>query len=213
MVSDRSAKIYGIVLASGFSRRMGRQKLLLHWNNAPLLGHVLETASQSLLSGVIAVLPENDSKRLNVALRFRCDVVKNINPEQGLGSSLAAGIRSISDEADAAVVLLGDQPQIKQEDINSAVLFFNSRFNSEDTSAKVIMQTRYADGRKGHPTLFSKPFFDDLSQLNGDIGARWIIKANGPFVACINSDSPYPPDIDTPADYRQLLNECNGKKV
>lgn len=53
--SNGSLEVYGIVPASGLSRRMGRQKLLLSWQNKSLLEHVLRTANNSFLKGILTV--------------------------------------------------------------------------------------------------------------------------------------------------------------
>jgi molybdenum cofactor cytidylyltransferase len=206
MDSIGSFEVYGIVPASGFSRRMGRQKLLLSWQNKPLLEHVLRTANNSYLNGVLTVIPADDEERKKLALQTNSEVIINTNPEKGIGFSLAMGMRHIPKTADAVMIFLGDQPELKQDDIQSVLNRFNQLYSETNNHSKIIVQTQYIDGKIGHPILFSKPFFSELSLLDGDQGGYHIIHSNIQYVTRVNSIYRYPPDIDTIKDYECLLN-------
>jgi molybdenum cofactor cytidylyltransferase len=206
MNSDGSLEVYGIVPASGFSRRMGRQKLLLSWQNKPLLEHVLRTANNSSLNGVLIVIPAEDDERRRIALQGNSAVINNTFPEKGIGFSLALGMRHIPETADAVMILLGDQPEIKQDDIQRVLDYFNDDYSKTINHSKLIVQTQYVDGIIGHPILFSKSFFSDFSHLDGDRGGNQIIHSNFQYVTRVNSIHRYPQDIDTIDDYECLLN-------
>ncbi|MED3564461.1 nucleotidyltransferase family protein [Bacillus xiapuensis] len=198
-------EVYGIVPASGFSRRMGKQKLLLPWQNKALLEHVLEAANRTTLEKIIAVIPAEDADRRRIVLKANADVVYNTRPGNGIGHSLALGMKHIPKTADAVMILLGDQPELKGEDIERVLEYFSANYLGKDPPAKIIVQTQYADGKIGHPILFSKAFFSKLALLNGDSGGNRIIQSNFPHVVHVNSVHPYPPDIDTLFDYEDLL--------
>lgn len=205
MNSSRSLEVYGIVPASGFSRRMKRQKLLLPWRNKAILEHVLETANHSSLNRIFTVIPDEDEDRKRIALKARVDIVTNTIPEKGIGYSLALGMSQIPETADAVMILLGDQPELKVEDIQRVLGCFTEKYSGNDHPSKIIVQTQYADGKTGHPILFSKPFFPGLTRLDGDRGGNQIIHSNLEYAALINSKHRYPPDIDTVEDYESLL--------
>jgi molybdenum cofactor cytidylyltransferase len=198
-------EVYGIIPASGFSKRMGSQKLLLPWRNKTLLEHVLETANLSALNGVFTVIPAEDVERKRIALNAGAHVVSNREPGKGIGHSLALGMSQIPDTADAVMILLGDQPELQPEDIESVLCFFTRKYSDNNPSSKVIIQTRYADSKIGHPILFSKEFFPALVRLEGDRGGNKIIKTNVQYVNHVDSPYPYPPDIDTKCEYECLL--------
>ena len=194
-------EVYGIIPASGFSRRMGSQKLLLHWRNKALLEHVLETANQSALTGVFTVVPSEDIERKRIAGHTGSHIVLNPKPELGIGFSIALGLSRIPDSADAVMILLGDQPELQLEDVERVL----SCFAKNGQSSKVIIQTRYADRKSGHPILFSKEFFPELSRLEGDRGGKQMIQTHLPYVIYADSQNLYPPDIDTKSEYERLL--------
>ena len=77
----------------------------------------------------------------------------------------------------------------------------------ENTFPKTIIQTKYHNGRIGHPILFSYHFFDELKSLNGDVGGKEVIRENSQFLFQCWSANEYPEDIDTPNDYKRLLQQ------
>jgi molybdenum cofactor cytidylyltransferase len=205
MKSNASAEVYGIVPASGFSRRMGKQKLLLSWQNVPLLEHVLKTAQNSSLRGVLSIIPTGDEERSKINWQCNCHTVYNDNPERGIGYSLALGIRQIPRTADAVIILLGDQPELKRDDIERVLFRFQQHYIENQGHSKIIIQTQYIDKKVGHPILFSKHFFSDISQLEGDRGGNKIITSNLQYVSLVESINSYPDDIDTIEDFTRLL--------
>lgn len=201
--------IYGIVLASGLSKRMGRQKLLLPWRGRPLLEHVLLAAVNTPLKKVLAVVPAEDEERQRAAARFPCQLVYNPYPAKGMGYSLALAIRALPPAAEAAVICLADQPELAGSDIEAVCRIFDrhrSSLGQEET--KTIIQTKYRGGRMGHPILFSRCYFDQLTSLTGDHGGRFLLKKNASHLALHQSENPYPEDIDTADDYRRFLEWC-----
>jgi molybdenum cofactor cytidylyltransferase len=205
MKSSASAEVYGIVPASGFSRRMGKQKLLLSWQDVPLLEHVLITARNSSLRGVLTIIPAGDEERSKISGQCNCHTVYNDNPERGIGYSLALGIKHIPRTADAVIILLGDQPELKQDDIERVIIRFQQHYIENHGHSKIIIQTQYTDNKVGHPILFSKHFFSDISQLDGDRGGNKIITSNLQYVSLVESINSYPDDIDTMEDFTRLL--------
>lgn len=210
-----SPNIYGIILASGFSRRMGEQKLLLGLNNNTLLGVVLEKVELSKLKGIHTIVPKYDNKRIKVAKKYNNRLVLNTQPEFGMGYSLALGIKSLPGNVDAVIVMLADQPEIKIDDINRVYdCFANQHYLSNNPEvSKVIIQTNYEGRWKSHPILFSRHFYEELSRLNGDHGGRNVIKNNPIFLNTVNSSNQFPDDIDTPEDYYRLCSRYNQSKL
>ena len=111
------------------------------------------------------------------------------NPDYAAGqsTSLRAGIAALGQNADAVVVLLGDQPFV--------------------TAAAAIVAPTYA-GQRGNPVLFAQAIFPELLAVQGDQGARAVLAADRARVHLVAFDDPRPlADIDTPEDYERLLSK------
>ena len=204
-MKTKPLEVYGIIPASGFSKRMGSQKLLLPWRNKALLEHVLETANLSALNGVFAIIPVEDEERKRIAMNAGSQIVLNTEPKLGIGHSLALGMSQIPATADGVMILLGDQPELQLEDIERVLRGFVKVYSGNRQASKLIIQTRYIDSKIGHPILFSKKFFPDLARLEGDRGGNKIVQNNDRYVYYVDSQYPYPPDIDTKSEYERLL--------
>lgn len=204
---DPNKGVYGIILASGESRRMGKPKLLLPWGSIPILEHILTKLKDVPFSGTAIVIPENSHDLQHLIAPYSYHVILNRNPSLGMGHSLSLAVASLPDSAEAAVFLLGDQPKIQEEDIRKVITVFNQIKMKQGDCPKVIIQTKYRNNQEGHPILFSRHFFKELSALNGDKGGREIIRKNDGFLLHCFTENEYPKDIDTPSDYMQLLRE------
>jgi molybdenum cofactor cytidylyltransferase len=94
------------------------------------------------------------------------------------------------------MIILGDQPGIGPEIINEVARYWReSDYN--------IVLSSYR-GRRGHPMVFAKTFFDKLSNLHGDKAAWKLVDANPVPVGEIEFDLPFPEDIDTRGDFERL---------
>ena len=199
--------IYGIVLASGQSIRMGKSKLLLCWNGASLIEHVLNNTSMVPFEEVKVVIPDQDESLNKIVNQHSCSSIYNRSPHKGLGHSLSLAFQSLPLSSEAAIVILGDQPTISSEDIWRVWLAFIRVRSKQAYCPKIIIQTKYREGRVGHPTLFSHHFFSELKSIAGDKGGKEIICRNSRFLFLCTSGNEYPHDIDTPSDYNLLVGE------
>jgi molybdenum cofactor cytidylyltransferase len=191
--------IAGIVLAAGQSSRLGRPKQLLPIHGEPLIRHTLRRVLASALDQVILVVGhEADDVRTAVAdLPVACA----FNPDAAAGqsTSVRAGLAALSPEAEAAVFILGDQPGVDPNVIDTLIASWR------ESGAPVVVP-RYED-RMGNPVLFDRRLFPELATLEGDSGARPVVRAyhdSGELHAVPVAGSA-PPDVDTEADYAALI--------
>lgn len=199
------AGVFGVILASGQSKRMGKPKLLLPWQGYPLIEHLLDKISLFPFEEVKVVIPDQNEQLEKVVTSYGCKPIYNVTPQQGMGHSLSLAFRSLPSSAEAALILLGDQPKINSNDIRKVGLAFNGMRSNQKSCPKIIIQMKYRDGRVGHPILFSHHFFDEFKLLKGDKGGRDIIRNNVHFLYQCTSENEYPEDIDTPYDYNRLI--------
>src|SRR5207249_11689293 len=104
-----SRMIAGIVLAAGFARRMGRQKLLLDLKGKPVVRWSVELVLPHVGDCVVVTGQDDSGLRgalAGLAVRF----VVNPRPQDGQGSSIAVGAAALKPWTAAALVALGDQP-------------------------------------------------------------------------------------------------------
>ena len=187
--------IAGLLLAAGGARRFGTQKLVATLDGAPLVRHAASHLANDVDALVIVVGASSDALRAAL-VGIPAVLVDNQDWQQGLATSIRLGISALPPDADCVVIALGDEPRVERDVIRRVVAVWRS------TGAPIVAP-RY-QGRRGHPVLFSRLMFGDLSALHGDTGARTIIGAHASDVAYVDMDAMGPSDIDTPADLERL---------
>lgn len=188
-------KIVGAILAAGTSSRMGRNKLLLPFREHTVIEEVLGQILESDLDAVI-VITGFEREYVEQLIRENHDdrvkIIYNENFELGRAESIKCAVRSISDQTDAVLFMVGDKPTVRAELINRAIAEFKGK--SPD-----ILYVKTPAGR-GHPIVFSRRLFEELLKLDGDmIGEEMIAKYKGGVVEL--PDGAVQADIDTIDDY------------
>src|SRR5258708_4969636 len=115
-------EVWGIILASGLSTRMGTPKMLLPYQEKTLVGHVIETSLHSVLDGVVVVInPKVEGLLDAVSVPGIKQVLKNHDSHLGMSTSIKAGLNALPQQVEAIVILLGDQPEMDEGTINRIV--------------------------------------------------------------------------------------------
>jgi molybdenum cofactor cytidylyltransferase len=188
--------IAAIVLAAGLARRMGRPKLLLDLQGAPVLRRTVERVLAAGLDETVVVTgPEAAPLRAALAgLPVRWAV--NPAPAAGQAGSIVAGVVALGPRVEAAVLALGDQPTVDPAVIRALVAAWR------EGGASVVAPA-YRDGQ-GPPVLFARAVFPELRALTGDAGARAVVARDRARRRLVPVDGPMPPDLDTEEDYARL---------
>jgi molybdenum cofactor cytidylyltransferase len=165
-VSAPAERVAAVVLAAGQGLRFGGQKLLAPLGDRPLLQHALDAANASSLSPIVVVLGA-DADAIAAGVRSgRALLVRNLDHATGQASSLRVGLRSL-DASDAAVIVLGDQPNVTAALLDALV----AAQRSSGAPAVVCVQ----DGRRSPPTLLHRDLWEEVDKLRGDAGARDVL--------------------------------------
>jgi nicotine blue oxidoreductase len=191
--------VAGLLLAAGGGRRLGgRPKALLPHRGRPLVEFAVRVLRAGGCGPVHVVLGAAADRVRKEADLSGCVLVDNPAWEEGMGSSLRAGLESVTaTAADAALVLLVDQPGIGAD----AVARLRGAYRSPDSLAAAAYE-----GRRGHPVLFGAHHWQGIAaSAVGDQGARVYLKAHKSAVTLIEcGDIAEAYDIDTPEDLTHL---------
>lgn len=187
--------IAAIVLAAGFARRMGRQKLLLDFKGKPVVRWSVEAVLPHVGDCVVVTGQDDAAVRaalFGLAVRFAV----NPRPQDGQASSIAVGVAALKPWTAGAAIVLGDQPRTPG-DVLPTLLAAQAR------SRKSIAVPSYR-GTRGTPVVFSSEIFPELLALRGDEGARTVVTAHPERVEAVAFDVAMPADVDTPEDFARL---------
>ena len=189
--------VVALVLAAGASSRFGSNKLLASRDGRPVLEHVLDAVAAGGLTDAVVVLgAEAAAVERGIAWRGERRVV-NDRPEDGLSSSLRVGLDAAVEmrDADAVLVVLGDQPRLRP-DVIGAVL---TLAGSPSAAHAQFVRPRYADDPAPNPVLVRRSAWALAAGLDGDRGLGPLL-ANRPELVVEVPVAGANPDIDTPAD-------------
>ncbi len=187
-------QITGVILAAGQSRRMGEDKLLKNLNGEPLLARIIREVTTSQLDEVITILSKQNLE-LKHELAAKTRVLINPNAHQGLGNSLAFAVQNLTPKTEAVMVILADLAMLESHHINTLIAAHNGG----------ITRACGPNGQSGHPVIFDRRYFEELSQLSGDEGAKSLIRRHATAIQDVRFESEAPNfDLDTPEDWARF---------
>ncbi|MBG6289392.1 nucleotidyltransferase family protein [Pseudomonas nitroreducens] len=181
--------VVALVLAAGQGSRFGADKRrAVLPDGRSLLAHSVERA-QAVFDDVRVVLRAGEQADA-FGLPAGCRVIHSPDAALGMGHSLAAGAASLLDsDAQAVAILLGDMPWIAPETLRAL---------ADAAGASTILFPLH-DGQRGHPVLFGRDFWPELTQLTGDEGARAVVQAHRDSCVVVEvKDAGVLRDVDTP---------------
>ena len=168
---ERGKRIAAVVLAAGRSTRMGAvNKMIAEIGGKPLIRIAVEQALASHAAPVIVVTGHQREKIEKALAGLAVRFVHNPEYAEGLGTSLKAGVAAVPAAADGAIICLGDMPQVDSALIDRLIGAF-------DPERRALIVVPSIEGRRGNPVVWSRRFFHDLMQIQGDFGARHLIGA------------------------------------
>lgn len=175
---------------------MGTPKQLLPWGNTTVLQRVMDSASASRLERVLLILGYRaDEIADRITLSSKTRILINRNFRDGMSSSVRCGIQNAPSDAEAFMLLLGDQPLVDAHTIDRLI-------DSYRMAGQGIVIPVYG-GRRGHPVIFDSRYRTELLSI-GDQGAREVVNRNAGDIFEIRMHSPnILADMDTPQDYEE----------
>lgn len=187
-----------LIVAAGNSSRLGEPKQLLKFKGKTLLRNVVEEAIK-VSQSVVVVMGSGHSQISKEIENLEVKIVENINWNEGMGSSIKIGITQLLNEfpeVQNIIISVCDQPFIEAS-------VFSDLIQMQKDSQKGIVASKYSD-TLGTPVLFTKKYFEELSKLSGQEGAKKMIQKFKNNIAEINFEKGAI-DIDTQTDYQKLM--------
>jgi len=203
----RVNKVCMVVLAAGKSSRLGRPKQLLSYGGMSLLQHAVQVALEAAIGPVLVVTGANTEKIEKELEGMNVDLAYNPHWEEGMGTSIRHGVEAVLSgypNTDGIMFMVCDQPYI------NASLLRHLLETQVETGRKIV--TSEYEGIRGTPALYHASLFEELKGLSGDKGARPVLARHETDIATVPFASGET-DIDTEADYENLLQALNKTKT
>lgn len=187
--------ISAIVLAAGQSTRMGQQKMLLPWGQTTVIGKIISTILEAGVHDIHVVTGASHDELEQILKKFKVNIIFNNDYRNGeMLTSIQVGLRTVGGEAEATLVVLGDQPQIEANIIQAIV----SRYLS---THHMIIVPSY-NMHRGHPWLFDKSYRKEIFDLVPPLTLRDFLNKHNEIIDYLKVDTPSViQDLDTHNDY------------
>lgn len=187
--------VHCVVLAAGLSRRFGASKLLVPVAGEALIRRVMRTVCDARV-GPTHLVVGHDGDRVRAAAGDLSDtVVDNPRYRDGLGTSIAAGVASLPREAEAVLIVLGDQPLVRADHLRLLAAAWAANPGH-------IAASGYS-GTAGPPVVFPRAAFAELETLDSDEGAKRLLDGERYPLRIIDAGD-QALDVDTRADLDAL---------
>lgn len=184
-------ELTGILLAAGFSRRFGRTKLLEPLPDGIPVCIAAARVLRKQVPNVVAVIRKDDDLLRAAFEEMSLQVIENPHADQGMGTSLAAGINATADSA-GWLIALADMPWIDPATIGML---------AERLQQGASMVAPVYQGHRGHPVGFAQHWRQQLRTLSGDRGAKGLIEQHANELILLDTQDPgVIKDVDFPED-------------
>jgi molybdenum cofactor cytidylyltransferase len=187
-------KVTAVILAAGQSRRMGQPKMLLPWDGTTVLGKVIETFIAAGV-GDLVVVTGGAREQVEAVVGESARVVFNAEYSSlEMLSSIQRGLGMIKPEAQAALICLGDQPQVEVGSVQAVLQEY------ESAGASLIVPSYQM--KRGHPWLVGRELWNEILEMKPPETPREFLNRHAKEIKYINVDtSDILADLDTPEDY------------
>jgi molybdenum cofactor cytidylyltransferase len=189
--------ISAVVLAAGQSTRMGQQKMLLPWGDSTVIGKVVATLLDGGVSDILVVAGALQERLEEELEGYQINYITNRNYLNGeMLTSVQVGIRGLGIETEAALLVLGDQPQIESRVVEAIIKCYQS------TQHQIIVPSY--EMKRGHPILIGRSLWNKLLELNTPNTLRDFVNSYHEMIDYLIVETPSVlQDLDTPNDYTQ----------
>jgi len=188
--------ISAVILAAGKSSRMGQPKMVLPWGHTTVIGKVITTLMNAGLNDLHVVTGDNQTILKKGLNGFPIEFVFNPDSADGeMISSVQIGLKSLLVKSEAALIVLGDQPQIETH----VVLAIMDSYLS--TRSEIVVPSYQM--HRGHPWLVDKSLWGEIFELKQTDTLQNILRHHQEKINYISVNTPsIIQDLDTPEEYK-----------
>lgn len=185
-----SAPVIVLLAAGGSTRMRGADKLMEDVSGMPMLRLMAERCVKA--GDTRVVLGPDQTARRAALTDLHLEIVEATDTD-GMAASIRAGVDGLKNCS--VMIALADMPEITAADLHLLLGLASQGLSP-------ILQAASADGHPGQPVVFAPKYLKQLAKLQGDTGAKSILKANARDVALIPlADARALTDLDTPEDW------------
>jgi molybdenum cofactor cytidylyltransferase len=186
--------ITAIILAAGESKRMGQPKMLMPWGASTVIETVVSTIQRAGISDIL-VVTGGAAQREEALLGKNVQTVFNKSSKTGeMLGSIQSGLTAKLHEASAALICLGDQPQVREGSVRQICAAF-----LESGSPLVVPSYQM---HRGHPWLIARSLWDEFLDMHPPQTPRDFLQHHADEIKYVEMETPtIIEDLDTPEDY------------
>lgn len=193
--SLRDGPVAGLLLAAGTSSRMGANKMLLTIDGEPMIRRAARRAAAGGLSPLIVVLGHEAERARAQLVGLDCRVVVHPGYEQGVTTSVHAGLRALPEEAAAVMVVLADMPHVTSEMVEEMIARYRA-----STAPLVISDY---EGVNAPPMLYDRCLVPELLAMHEGGCGKQVVKRHKAEAEVVTWPAAALADVDRPEDYER----------
>lgn len=193
--------ISAIILAAGESKRMGQPKMLLKWGKTTVLEHVISVFANAGVEDIVVVTgaARDEVEKIVAVAQTSCPARSVFNEgfvEGEMLSSIQCGLRDLAEkDSSAALIALGDQPQVREGSVWRVCEMF------KETGNPLVVPSYHM--RRGHPWLAERSLWDEVLAMRAPQTPRDFLNARADQIKYVEvDDEGILADLDTPEQYR-----------
>jgi molybdenum cofactor cytidylyltransferase len=189
--------ISAIILAAGQSKRMGQPKMLLPWGKSTVIEHVVTTFLNAGIEDLVIVTGGAREQVESAISPYPVRKIHNNGYAAGeMLSSIQCALRAMPVGAQAALIGLGDQPQVEERSVRLICQAYAG------IKSRLIMPSFRM--RRGHPWLVARPLWDEILELKPPESPRDFLNRHANEIHYVRVDTQSVlADLDTQEDYQK----------
>lgn len=190
-----------LIPAAGASTRLGQAKQVIQFKGSTLLQRAVDCANAVDAIELIVVTGAHQEIITNSVTDASVQWLYNPDWQQGMGTSIAAGVSALDSASDGVLIFLCDQWALKADDLQLMVDSWHS------DPGRIV--TAISGGQTMPPVIFPSRWYQQLKQLSGEQGARYIIRQHPSMLTTVEMDNASF-DLDTREQLRALQQVNQG---